>query len=69
MSRIGAVRASVLSSFEVVVTLVLAAVFLGEVLGPRQIAGAALILGAVVFQNLGVLRRMARAAGGASSAT
>jgi drug/metabolite transporter (DMT)-like permease len=54
------VRASVLSSLEVVVTLSLAAVFLGEALGPRQIGGAALILAAVVFQNLGTLRRLAR---------
>ena len=66
MARIGAVRAAVLSSFEVVVTLTLAALFLGEDLGPRQLAGAALILGAVVFQNLGVLRRW-RGRGGAPS--
>jgi drug/metabolite transporter (DMT)-like permease len=69
MARIGAVRASVLSSFEVVVTLSLAALFLGEKLGPRQVVGATLILGAVVFQNLGVLRRMAQRAGGAPSAS
>jgi drug/metabolite transporter (DMT)-like permease len=56
MARIGAVRAAVLSSFEVVVSLVLSALFLGERLGPRQLAGAGLILGAVVLQNLGLLR-------------
>ena len=51
--RVGPGRAAVLSSLEVVVTLVLAFLFLGERLGPRQWAGAALILGAVLLQNLG----------------
>jgi drug/metabolite transporter (DMT)-like permease len=60
MARIGPARAAVLSSFEVVVTLTLAATFLGEKLGPRALAGAALILGAVVLQNLGMLQRLAR---------
>jgi drug/metabolite transporter (DMT)-like permease len=69
MARIGAVRASVLSSLEVVVTLVLAAVFLGEALGPRSLAGAVLILSAVVFQNLGTLRRLASRRGGAPAAS
>lgn len=64
MARIGAVRAAVLSSLEVVVTLALAAAFLGEHLGPRQLGGAALILGAVVLQNLGVLRKLAQRGGG-----
>ena len=63
MARVGPVRAAVLSSLEVVVTLVLAAAFLGEALGPRQLLGASLILGAVVLQNLGTLRRLARHAG------
>lgn len=57
MALIGPTRASVLSSLEVIVTLVLAFFFLGERLSPWQWAGAALILGAVAFQNLGVLRR------------
>jgi drug/metabolite transporter (DMT)-like permease len=57
MALVGPTRASVLSSLEVVVTLVLAFAFLGERLGPTQWAGAALILGAVAFQNVGVLRR------------
>ena len=57
MALVGPTRASVLSSLEVVVTLVLAFLFLGERLGPVQWAGAALILGAVAFQNLGALRR------------
>jgi drug/metabolite transporter (DMT)-like permease len=53
LARVGPGRASVVSSLEVVVTLVLAYVFLGERLGLRQWAGAVLILGAVVLQNLG----------------
>jgi drug/metabolite transporter (DMT)-like permease len=57
MALIGPTRASVLSSLEVIVTLVLAFVFLGERLGPWQWAGATLILGAVAFQSLGALRR------------
>jgi len=57
MALVGPTRASVLSSLEVVVTLVLAFLFLGERLGPAQWAGAALILGAVALQNIGVVRR------------
>jgi drug/metabolite transporter (DMT)-like permease len=57
MALVGPTRASVLSSLEVVVTLVLAFLFLGERLGPEQWAGAALILGAVALQNIGALRR------------
>jgi drug/metabolite transporter (DMT)-like permease len=68
MARIGAVRAAVLSSFEVVVTMALAAAFLGERLGPRQLGGAALILGAVLLQNLGALRRLAERGGGVPTA-
>jgi drug/metabolite transporter (DMT)-like permease len=60
MAIVGPTRASVLSSLEVIVTLVLAAVLLGERLGPLQWAGAALILGAVAFQNAPALRRVAR---------
>jgi drug/metabolite transporter (DMT)-like permease len=56
MALVGPTRASVLSSLEVIVTLALAFAFLGERLSPWQWAGAALILGAVAFQNLGVLR-------------
>jgi drug/metabolite transporter (DMT)-like permease len=57
MALVGPTRASVLSSLEVVVTLALAHVLLGERLSPWQWAGAALILGAVAFQSLGALRR------------
>ena len=58
LSRVGPARASVLSSLEVVVTMALAVLVLGERLGPRQWAGALLILGAVAFQNLATLRRL-----------
>jgi drug/metabolite transporter (DMT)-like permease len=57
MALIGPTRASVLSSLEVLVTLALAHVFLGERLSAWQWAGAALILGAVAFQSLGAVRR------------
>jgi drug/metabolite transporter (DMT)-like permease len=53
LARVGPGRAAVISSLEVVVTLGLAFLFLGERLGPRQWVGAGLILGAVVLQNLG----------------
>jgi drug/metabolite transporter (DMT)-like permease len=59
MAIVGPTRASVLSSLEVIVTLVLAAAVLGERLAPQQWAGAALILGAVAFQNVPALRRAA----------
>jgi drug/metabolite transporter (DMT)-like permease len=58
LARVGPARASVLSSLEVVVTMALAVLVLGERLGPRQWAGASLILGAVAFQNLASLRRL-----------
>ena len=51
MALVGPNRASVLSSLEVLVTMALAFVLLGERLTPPQWAGAALILGAVAFQN------------------
>ena len=57
MAIIGPSRAAVLSSLEVLVTLALAFLLLGERLSPPQWAGAALILGAVAFQNAGALRR------------
>ncbi len=64
LARIGPARAAVLSSLEVVVTMALSLTLLGERLGPRQWAGAALILGAVVLQNLGALGSLARTASG-----
>ncbi len=64
LARIGPARAAVLSSLEVVVTMALSLTLLGERLGPRQWLGAALILGAVVLQNLGALRSLAGTAAG-----
>ena len=57
MAIVGPSRASVVSSLEVLVTLVLAFLLLGERLTPQQWAGAALILGAVAFQNAAALSR------------
>ncbi|WP_084201319.1 DMT family transporter [Geobacter pickeringii] len=48
MQRLGAADASTLSTLEPVVTLLLAALFLGESLGATEMAGAVLVLGAVV---------------------
>ena len=62
MAIIGPTRASVLSSLEVLVTLVLAFALLGERLGSWQWAGAALILSAVALQNAAALRQAWRAA-------
>jgi drug/metabolite transporter (DMT)-like permease len=58
MALLGPTRASVVSSFEVVVTLVLAFALLGERLDALQWTGAALILGAVLGQSVGALRRV-----------
>jgi drug/metabolite transporter (DMT)-like permease len=57
MALVGPTRASVLSSLEVIVTLALAHLLLGERLSAWQWAGAALILGAVAFQSAFALRR------------
>jgi len=60
MAIVGPTRASVLSSLEVLVTLGLAFLLLGERLQAGQWAGAALILGAVALQSASALRRAAR---------
>jgi drug/metabolite transporter (DMT)-like permease len=57
MALVGPSRASVLSSLEVLVTMALAFGLLGERLTPPQWAGAALILGAVAFQNAAAVSR------------
>lgn len=49
LERIGPTRASTLSTIEPLVTVTLAAALLGERIAPIQIAGGALILGAVVL--------------------
>ncbi|NBW00415.1 MAG: EamA/RhaT family transporter [Betaproteobacteria bacterium] len=46
---LGAADASTLSTLEPVVTILLAAIFLGERLEPVQLVGAAVVLGAVVW--------------------
>lgn len=48
MRRLGAADASTLSTLEPVMTIVLAAVFLGEAIRPQQMLGGAVILFAVV---------------------
>ncbi|WP_186407710.1 DMT family transporter [Candidatus Accumulibacter aalborgensis] len=48
MARLGAADAATLSTLEPVVTVVLAAIFLGEAIGGWQIAGGAIILTAVI---------------------
>lgn len=53
LQRVGPSRAAVLSCFEIVVTLTLAAVVLGEAFTPRLAVGATLIVGAVLLQHLG----------------
>jgi drug/metabolite transporter (DMT)-like permease len=55
LARIGPARAAVASSLEMVVTVALAVIFLGEVISARQCLGGALILSAVVLQNVGRL--------------
>ncbi|HLA79979.1 MAG TPA: DMT family transporter [Vicinamibacteria bacterium] len=64
VERIGAARASVLSTLEVFVTVGLAALFLSEAVSLRQVAGAALVLAAVLLQNLGASRLGGRGRGG-----
>jgi len=49
---IGPARASVLSAFEILVTLVLAAVFLGERPGPQALVGGGLIFAGVALQQM-----------------
>jgi drug/metabolite transporter (DMT)-like permease len=49
LARVGPVRASTLSTLEPLVTVALAAALLGEAIAPAQVAGGALILGAVVL--------------------
>jgi drug/metabolite transporter (DMT)-like permease len=48
LPRIGAARASLLSTLEPVVTVLLAAALLGDRLSPLQLLGGALVLVAVI---------------------
>jgi drug/metabolite transporter (DMT)-like permease len=61
LARVGPARAAVLSSLEIVVTLVLATLFLGEVVALRQWCGGALILSGVAVQNASALGAIGRA--------
>ncbi|WP_286880180.1 DMT family transporter, partial [Cupriavidus sp. UBA2526] len=49
LQRLGASKASMLSTLEPVVTVVLAAVLLGEHIGPTQAVGGGLILAGVLW--------------------
>lgn len=62
LERVGASRAAILSTFEPVVTLTLAAAVLGERLAPVQLAGGVCILGAVFLLHAGSGRRAGRPA-------
>ena len=59
LARVGPSTASILSTFEPVVTVSLAAAAFGETLAPVQVTGGALVLGAVVMLQV---RRRPRAA-------
>lgn len=56
----GPARASIMFNAEPIVTMVVAAVVLGELLGPWQITGASLVIGAVLWSTY--MDRMRRAA-------
>ena len=60
LRRVGPSEAAILSTFEPVVTVVLAFLVLGERLTGAQLAGAVLVLGAVIVLQLPARRRAAR---------
>jgi drug/metabolite transporter (DMT)-like permease len=60
LRRVGPSEAAILSTFEPVVTVVLAFLVLGERLTVPQLAGGALVLGAVIVLQLPARRRAAR---------
>jgi drug/metabolite transporter (DMT)-like permease len=75
VSRIRATRASITSTVEPIVAGLLSFAFLGEAMGPLQIAGGALVIGAIVLLQLKQERDertpaliRAQAAGGGSAA-
>ena len=59
MSRLGPAQASLLSTVEPVMTLTWAALLLGELLLPVQLAGAACVLGGLVLLQVRPARRLA----------
>jgi drug/metabolite transporter (DMT)-like permease len=64
LSRVGPTTASILATVEPLVTVLLAFLVFGEMLGPAQLAGGALVLAAVLVLQLrprgGLARRPAR---------
>jgi drug/metabolite transporter (DMT)-like permease len=58
LDRVGPTAASILSTIEPVVTVLLAFLVFGEVLGAVQLAGGALVLAAVLVLNLRWDRRL-----------
>jgi drug/metabolite transporter (DMT)-like permease len=58
LERVGPTAASILSTMEPVVTVLLAFLVFGEVLGPLQLAGGALVVAAVFVLNARVDRRV-----------
>jgi drug/metabolite transporter (DMT)-like permease len=62
LSRVGPTAASILSTLEPVVTVGLAFAVFGESLGAAQLAGGALVLGAVLLVRVPVRLAVARAA-------
>lgn len=59
LPRVGPGTASILSTFEPVVAVALAAILLGETLGATQVAGAALVVGSIVALQLRAPGRVA----------
>src|SRR4051794_23662526 len=57
LRRVGPSEAAILSTFEPVVTVALAFAVLGERMAPAQLAGGALVLGAVIVLQLPARRR------------
>lgn len=57
LRRLGTARASIVFTLEAVFTVVLAAVFLGDALGPWQMLGGVAVLGAAVLSESDALRR------------
>ncbi len=52
LPRAGAARASLVMNFEPLFTILLAALLLGETLGPMQIAGGLLIIGSIFYVSI-----------------
>ena len=57
MKLIGTVPAAMMTNFEVVFTMLFAALFLGEAMTPVKIAGAAVVIGAVLIAQSHALWR------------